>query len=165
MHQKIKDIKEIIKISNLLKERCKKVILCHGFFDILHKGHIYFLSESKKRGDVLIVGVDHDLNAKRIKGITRPINDHDSRMYVLANLETVDYVFLIPELKESNEDTFFRKLYQSIKPYAVTSSLKAGKHGISKKQRSKEAGIIFIDISGFICDKNTTKLAKIFGFE
>ena len=66
-------------------------------FDILHLGHVKYLEEAKKFGDVLVVGVNSDASVKQNKGDKRPINDEKSRISVLAALESVDYAFLFDE--------------------------------------------------------------------
>jgi len=85
-HPKIKSFRTVCKIGRGFQKKGKKVVFCHGFFDILHRGHVTLLVEARKLGDVLVVGVDHDNNAKILKGPNRPINDHNSRMFVLASM-------------------------------------------------------------------------------
>src|SRR3990167_8967044 len=100
MSKKIQSFRQVCKICRKLQKDGKKIVFCHGFFDILHRGHVTLLVEAKKLGDILVVGVDHDDNAKILKGPNRPINDHKSRMFVLANLEPIDYIFLIDSIKK-----------------------------------------------------------------
>lgn len=88
------ELKEIVK---RLKEAKKAIVFTNGCFDILHKGHIYYLRESAKLGDVLIVGLNSDSSVKLIKGASRPINDEESRAEVLSALRFVDYVVLFDE--------------------------------------------------------------------
>ncbi len=164
MKNKIKNLKEIGKICKEAEKENKKIVFAHGVFDILHKGHVYFLSEAKKLGDILIIGVDHDENVKILKGLNRPINDHKSRLYVLSHLETVDFLFLIPSFKKSkNINSFFIKIYKQINPNVVASSLKAGKYGLYKKTIAESLGIKFVDLSKKIYSKNTSKVISILG--
>lgn len=88
------ELKEIVK---RLKEAKKAIVFTNGCFDILHKGHVYYLRESAKLGDVLIVGLNSDSSVKLIKGASRPINDEESRAEVLSALRFVDYVVLFDE--------------------------------------------------------------------
>lgn len=99
MHKKIKSFKQVCKICKNLQNKGKKKVFVHGVFDILHRGHVTLLREAKKLGDVLVVGVDHDDNARILKGPKRPINDHESRIFILSSIESVDLVFLIPSFK------------------------------------------------------------------
>lgn len=74
------------------KERGEKIVMTNGCFDILHPGHVSYLENARKLGDRLIVAVNTDDSVKRLKGESRPINDLDARMAVLAGLASVDWV-------------------------------------------------------------------------
>lgn len=80
-----------------LKNENKKIVFTNGCFDILHKGHITYLNESKSLGDVLIVGVNSDDSVKKLKGDERPVTNENDRMYALDNLKPVDFVILFTE--------------------------------------------------------------------
>ena len=97
INQKIKTLKELIPIVNKLKKQNKKIVTTNGVFDILHYGHVKYLEEAKKLGDVLVVGVNTDKSVKQNKGDKRPINNEKSRLSVMAALESVDYAFLFDE--------------------------------------------------------------------
>ena len=97
INKKIKTLNQLIKIVNKLKKQNKKIVTTNGVFDILHLGHVKYLEEAKRLGDVLIVGVNTDSSVKQIKGNKRTINDEKSRVGVLAGLESVDYAFLFDE--------------------------------------------------------------------
>lgn len=88
---------QLKKRVQILKEQGKKVVFTNGCFDILHKGHISFLTDAKKEGDILIVGVNSDSSVRKLKGNNRPIIDEDSRAFVLSNLKCVDYVIIFKE--------------------------------------------------------------------
>lgn len=75
----------------------KKIAFTNGCFDILHKGHIFSLSEAAAIADVLIVGLNADASVKRLKGPSRPVNDQDARALLLASLSVVDAVVLFEE--------------------------------------------------------------------
>lgn len=78
-----------------LKQRQKRgcrTVFTNGCFDILHAGHIQYLKEAKKLGDILVVGVNTDESVKRLKGEDRPINSLEDRLTLLSALEDVDYV-------------------------------------------------------------------------
>lgn len=74
-----------------------RVVFTNGCFDILHKGHIQYLEEARELGDKLIVGLNSDASTRRLKGPERPINNQDSRAYILASLSMVDLVVLFEE--------------------------------------------------------------------
>lgn len=75
----------------------KRIIFTNGCFDILHAGHVSYLEKAKQMGDVLVVGLNSDASARRIKGPGRPVNREKDRARVLAALEAVDYVTLFSE--------------------------------------------------------------------
>lgn len=74
------------------KARGEKIVMTNGCFDILHPGHVSYLENARKLGDRLIVAVNTDDSVKRLKGESRPINELDARMAVLAGLASVDWV-------------------------------------------------------------------------
>ncbi|MGB9701893.1 MAG: D-glycero-beta-D-manno-heptose 1-phosphate adenylyltransferase [Candidatus Kapaibacteriota bacterium] len=85
------------KIVLEAKLQGKKIVFTNGCFDIIHSGHIYYLSEAKKCGDLLIIGLNTDDSVSRLKGPSRPINRQHDRATVLAALKPVDYVCFFDE--------------------------------------------------------------------
>lgn len=79
------------------QKRGEKVVMTNGCFDILHAGHVSYLSNAGKLGDRLIVAVNDDNSVKRLKGSGRPVNPLDRRMAVLAGLGAVDWVVSFSE--------------------------------------------------------------------
>jgi rfaE bifunctional protein nucleotidyltransferase chain/domain len=75
----------------------KTVAFTNGVFDILHRGHIFSLSQAAVEADYLIVGLNSDASTKRLKGDSRPVNDENSRALVLAALLMVDMVVIFEE--------------------------------------------------------------------
>jgi rfaE bifunctional protein nucleotidyltransferase chain/domain len=94
---KIVGVDEITKISFELKSKGKKIVFTNGCFDILHRGHVEYLSKAKQLGDVLIVGLNSDSSVKMIKGDKRPIVPQEDRAFILSNLSFVDYVVIFDE--------------------------------------------------------------------
>ncbi|MDP8033872.1 bifunctional D-glycero-beta-D-manno-heptose-7-phosphate kinase/D-glycero-beta-D-manno-heptose 1-phosphate adenylyltransferase HldE [Pasteurella atlantica] len=88
------ELKAVMKKS---KQSGEKVVMTNGCFDIIHPGHVSYLENARKLGDRLIVAVNSDNSVKRLKGETRPINDLNSRMTVLAGLSSVDWVVAFEE--------------------------------------------------------------------
>ena len=93
----IKTFKEIENTVERLKKQNKKIVFTNGCFDILHKGHVQYLDKAKSFGDVLILGLNSDSSVKALKGDNRPINTQDDRAYILAALESVDYVVIFDD--------------------------------------------------------------------
>jgi len=84
---------EQLKIAvDLAKARGEKIVMTNGCFDILHAGHVSYLSNAKKLGTRLIIAVNSDESVTRLKGAGRPVNPSDRRMTVLAALGAVDWV-------------------------------------------------------------------------
>jgi len=79
------------------KKYNKKIVFTNGCFDILHVGHIRYLSEAKSLGDILVVGINSDESVKNLKGPSRPINSLSDRSLLLSELVCVDYVVSFKE--------------------------------------------------------------------
>ncbi len=75
----------------------KKVVFTNGVFDIVHIGHVDYLSRAKELGDILVVAVNSDASVRRIKGPKRPIVGEKDRAFVVSNLKSVDYVCIFGE--------------------------------------------------------------------
>ncbi|MFP4793376.1 bifunctional D-glycero-beta-D-manno-heptose-7-phosphate kinase/D-glycero-beta-D-manno-heptose 1-phosphate adenylyltransferase HldE [Pasteurella multocida] len=88
---------ELKRVVAQAKARGEKIVMTNGCFDILHPGHVSYLENARKLGDRLIVAVNSDDSVKRLKGETRPINDLQSRMAVLAGLSSVDWLVAFHE--------------------------------------------------------------------
>ena len=109
MSSKIVNLKELKKILTIKRKEKKKVAFTNGCFDILHYGHVKYLTQAKKMADILVVGVNTDSSVKKIKGKKRPINPLKHRMEVLAGLEAIDYLI-------SFKETTPYRLIKEIKP-------------------------------------------------
>ena len=82
---------------NDFKRHGQKIVLTNGCFDVLHFGHVHYLLQAKKLGDILVIGLNSDDSVRRLKGPRRPINGENERALVLAALVCVDYVTLFEE--------------------------------------------------------------------
>jgi rfaE bifunctional protein nucleotidyltransferase chain/domain len=103
------DLRTLKGIRDDLRRKQKMVVFTNGCFDIIHRGHIEYLSSARAMGDVLIVGVNTDSSVRRIKGENRPIIPEGDRAYIVAGLAPVDYAVLF------GEDTP-RELIQTLLP-------------------------------------------------
>ncbi len=97
LESKIKNLKQLNAITRRLKKSGKEIVFTNGCFDILHFGHVKYLQEAKKYGDILIVGINSDSSVKSIKGDKRPLIKGHDRMKTVAALESVDYVVAFNE--------------------------------------------------------------------
>ena len=105
---KIIDRAKIKDIITQRKNEGKRVVFTNGCFDIIHAGHVRYLTEAKKLGDILVIGLNSDNSVSTIKP-GRPIIPEQQRAEVLSALSMVDYITLF------NEDTPY-ELIKEIKP-------------------------------------------------
>lgn len=73
------------------------IVFTNGCFDVLHRGHVYYLSKAREMGDVLVVGLNSDDSVSRLKGEGRPVNKQNARAEVLGALAMVDYIIIFEE--------------------------------------------------------------------
>jgi D-beta-D-heptose 7-phosphate kinase / D-beta-D-heptose 1-phosphate adenosyltransferase len=104
------------------KAHGEKVVFTNGCFDIIHAGHVGYLSEARQCGDHLIVAINDDDSVRRLKGEGRPINPVERRMAVLSGLESVDWVV-------SFEEDTPEALLEAIKPDCL---IKGGDYGLGE---------------------------------
>ncbi len=97
MDQKIVSFTTLPTLSKLVKDQGKRLVTTNGCFDLLHWGHIQYLTEAKALGDLLLVGLNSDASVKRLKGPSRPLNPELVRARQIASLECVDYVVIFEE--------------------------------------------------------------------
>ena len=95
--KKILDRKTLSSLLAVWSFQQKKVVFTNGCFDIIHLGHIDYLSKTKDLGDVLIIGLNTDLSVQRLKGESRPVVNEHARAMLLASLHFVDAVVLFDE--------------------------------------------------------------------
>jgi len=112
LSSKIKGREELMGVLARLRSEGKRVVFTNGCFDLLHLGHVTYLEEARRLGDLLVVGVNTDESVRRIKGPGRPIVPLEQRMAVLAALEAVDYV--VP----FGEDTPY-ELLKALRPHVL----------------------------------------------
>lgn len=145
---KIKDFEQITRIAKRLKEQKRKIIFTNGCFDILHRGHASYLEQAKALGDVLIVGLNSDESVSRLKGENRPVNTLEDRAFLLAALESVDYV--VP----FTEDTPY-SLIQHILPHTLVKGADyEGKEVVGSDIVDE---VVLIE---FVAGKSTSNLIK-----
>lgn len=106
---KIVSLKRLKRIVSSLRRKNKRVAFTNGCFDLVHFGHVSYLTDAKKNNRVLVVGLNSDSSVRRIKGKSRPITPQRARAGVLAALTCVDYVVIF------NEDTPF-SVIKTLKP-------------------------------------------------
>jgi D-beta-D-heptose 7-phosphate kinase/D-beta-D-heptose 1-phosphate adenosyltransferase len=100
--RKIKARSDLAPIIKRLKAEGAKIVFTNGCFDILHLGHVRYLKEAKKLGDILVVGLNSDSSVRKLKGKDRPYVSELERAEILASLECVDYVVIFSETRPDN---------------------------------------------------------------
>lgn len=95
--KKIHTRKTLQNIIRRLKEQKKKIVFTNGCFDILHLGHVLLFRKAKSLGDVLVIGVNSDDSVRRLKGPKRPVVDEKSRLKMLSELKSIDFLVLFDE--------------------------------------------------------------------
>lgn len=130
------------EICNFYRSQGKKIVFTNGCFDILHRGHIEYLNQAKKLGDILIVGINNDGSIKRLKGPERPINNLLDRIEVLSALGCVDHVFSFGDV--SNDTPI--DLIKIISPHVFVKGGDYKNKPIPEMEILKECGseIIFL---------------------
>ena len=94
---KIKTLQEALLLRRSLREEGRKLVFTNGCFDILHVGHVRYLNEARRLGDVLMVAINSDRSVHEIKGEGRPFVAELERAEVLSALASVDYVLIFDE--------------------------------------------------------------------
>jgi rfaE bifunctional protein nucleotidyltransferase chain/domain len=143
---------ELIEVRNRLRLEGKKVVFTNGCFDIVHRGHVDYLTKAKALGDVLFVGMNSDASVKRLKGKTRPVVCQDDRAFVLAALCAVDYVSLF------EEDTPY-ELIKAVVPDVLVKGSDWAVDSIVGKDVVEQAGGTVQTIE-FVPNRSTTEIIK-----
>ena len=99
MKSKIVSIDELATVARQMRTRGEKLVLTNGCFDLLHIGHVRYLTAARELGDALAVAINGDASVHTLKGDDRPLNNETDRAAVVAALICVDYVVIFPEVR------------------------------------------------------------------
>lgn len=91
------DKDNLANFCETLRKNGKRIVFTNGCFDILHAGHVRYLTAAKALGDVLVLGLNSDSSVRGLKGEGRPINNENDRAEVVGALKAVDYVSIFSE--------------------------------------------------------------------
>lgn len=94
---KIVTLDALQRVVEKLRKEGRTIVFTNGCFDLLHPGHVTYLSKARHMGDVLVVGLNSDRSVQEIKGRSRPILNQHERCQVMAALESVDFVTVFDE--------------------------------------------------------------------
>lgn len=137
-----------------LRRAGRKLVVTNGCFDLLHLGHVKYLENARRQGDALLVGVTNDAGVRALKGEGRPVNTAEDRAAVLAALQSVDAVYIFPELDA-------RAFLVSVKPDVY---VKGGDYTLDTinqdERRQLEAEGVKIVILPGVPGKSTTGLLE-----
>ncbi|MBP7211490.1 D-glycero-beta-D-manno-heptose 1-phosphate adenylyltransferase [bacterium] len=152
---KVIDRKDIRTLVKKLQDEGKTVVTTNGCFDILHVGHVRYLTKTKSYADYMVVLLNSDKSVKAIKGEGRPINNQDDRAEVLCALSCVDFVVFFDENSP-------RDLLEEIKPNVHT---KGADYTV---ETLPEADVILknggrLEFIEFVQGKSTTNTLKALG--
>ena len=152
MKSKIKSAAALAKVIARMKKQGKRVVFTNGCFDILHVGHVEYLSRARKLGDALVIGMNSDKSVRRLKGSGRPVNNQKDRAKVLSALGFVDHVVIF------DEDTP-EKLVRKLIPNILVKGADWKNKAVAGVDFLKERGgkIVFIP---FVDGYSTTSLLK-----
>jgi D-beta-D-heptose 7-phosphate kinase/D-beta-D-heptose 1-phosphate adenosyltransferase len=133
-----------------LRRLGRRIVLTSGCFDILHRGHVTYLSHAKALGDVLVVGVNTDDGVARLKGPERPLNPLEDRLQVLAALSCVDHVIAF------DEDTPV-ELVEALRPDVFTKGGDYTRESLLETEAVERNGGTVM-ILPYVVDRSTTRL-------
>ena len=97
MRNKLRELSELKPELDLLRNAGKRIVFTNGCFDILHAGHVRYLTSARQQGDLLVVGLNSDRSVRDIKGPQRPLVSQQQRAEVLAGLWCVDFIVIFDE--------------------------------------------------------------------
>jgi len=143
LRDKIKNLSTLKTIISRLRQQGKKIVFTNGCFDLLHYGHVKYLEEAKRKGDILVVAINSDTSVRKIKGYKRPVINESDRLALIAALESVDFVVLF---KEENPS----KIIKLLKPHILVKGADWRKDSIVGKDF----------VLGYGGKVSTVKLAK-----
>lgn len=152
--KKIQPPVTLAKIVDDLKKKGKKVVLCHGVFDIVHLGHIRHFNQAKEQGDVLIASLTQDKYVQRGPG--RPFFSDRLRAETLASLAMTDYVSIVDAPTATD---FIRKVRPDV--YAKGPDYKAKDKDVTGKILEEEEAIKSVGGRLFFTDDITFSSSKL----
>ncbi len=146
------DVTHLTPLLDMYRQQGRRIVFTNGCFDILHSGHISYLSQAKALGDVLVVGINTDDSVRRLKGPTRPVNSVGDRIKVLSALSCVDHIVAF------DEDTPI-ELIRAIRPHIFV------KGGDYTRDRLPEADVVeqlggVIKILPYVRERSTTRMIE-----
>jgi len=150
--KKLYKLSQLAKIIQEHKKGGQKIVLANGCFDLIHVGHIRYLKESKKKGDVLVLALNSDSSIRELKGEGRPILNEEERVEITSSFYFVDYITFFDEPN-------VEKVLLAMKPDIHAKGSDYTKETVPEKETVKGYGGA-IAITGGPKIKSTSELIK-----
>jgi rfaE bifunctional protein nucleotidyltransferase chain/domain len=131
--EKLHSLTQLKKIILDHKKRRRRIVLANGCFDLIHVGHIRYLKESKKKGDVLVVALNSDSSIRKLKGKGRPILSEKARAEIIKSFAFVDYITLF-------EEPTVEKILLSLKPHIHAKGSDYREETVPERETVKKYG-------------------------
>jgi rfaE bifunctional protein nucleotidyltransferase chain/domain len=151
-------IEKILSPEKMLGERQrlraagKRLVFTNGVFDLLHVGHVRYLTKARTLGDALVVAINSDRTVRELKGPDRPVFDQSERAEILAALRCVDYVTIF-------DDVSPRNLIAALLPDVLVKGGDYGLHQIHGREEVEAAGGKVISLP-FVDGSSTTSILE-----
>ncbi|MED5585768.1 MAG: phosphoribosylglycinamide formyltransferase [Verrucomicrobiota bacterium] len=148
----ISEISSLVSLRDELEAAGKRLVFTNGCFDLLHVGHVRYLSEARALGDALVVAINSDQSVRSLKGAGRPLNSADDRAEVLLGLESVDRVVVFDSIRAT-------ALIEEVRPHIYAKGGDYTEESLDHEERTAllEAGST-IRILSEVEGKSTTAL-------
>ena len=151
-------IEKILRLERMHRERerlrsiGKRLVFTNGVFDLIHVGHIRYLTEARALGDCLVVAVNSDRSVRQLKGESRPIFSENERAEIIAALRMVDYVTIF-------DDVSPRTLIATLLPDVLVKGGDYGLDEIHGREEVEAAGGTVISLP-FVDGTSTTSIIE-----
>lgn len=149
-------VKTAVNIAEELRKQNKTIVVAGGCFDILHPGHVLFLQEAKKQGDMLFILLESDDMIRKKKGEGRPIHTQKDRSLILESLSVVDYIIPLQQLYTNQN---YDDLLSSLKP-TIIATTKGDPNRGHKERQAKLIDAQVAEVIQRIQHASTTALTK-----
>ena len=146
------NLEELLRERQGLRAGGKVVVFTNGVFDLLHVGHVRYLTQARQLGDALIVAINSDRCVRELKGNHRPIIDQDERAEILAALRDVTYVTIFDQISP-------RELIKQVLPDVLVKGGDYGLDEIHGREEVEAAGGRVVSLP-FVEGESTTALIE-----
>ena len=128
------NVLEAAALAERLRASGRRIVLANGCFDLLHVGHVRYLEDARRLGDVLFVGVNSDAAVARLKGAGRPLMPAVERVEVLSALRAVDHVVVF-------DDDTADGLIRALKPHVHAKGTDYTEDSVPERATARAAGV------------------------